>query len=106
MAAELNKRGFATLLFDLLTEVEDRDRNVRFDIPLLAQRLDAGVQWARRHAPERDLPFGLFGASTGAAAALVVAANRPGDIAAVVSRGGRPDLAGVQRLARCRRPPC
>jgi predicted phosphoribosyltransferase/predicted alpha/beta-hydrolase family hydrolase len=104
VAAELNKRGFATLLFDLLTEVEDRDRNVRFDIPLLAQRLEAGVQWARAHAPERDLPVGLFGASTGAAAAVVVAANRPRDIAAVVSRGGRPDLAGVQRLSRVQAP--
>ena len=104
VALELNKRGFATLLFDLLTEAEDRDRNVRFDIALLAQRLDAGVQWARAHAPERDLPFGLFGASTGAAAALVIAANRPGDIAAVVSSGGRPDLVGVRRLASVRAP--
>jgi len=100
----LNARGFVTLMLDLLTEREDRDRNAQFDIPLLAQRLHAGVQWARAQAAGHDLPFGLFGANTGAAAALMVAADRTGDIAAVVSWSGRPDLAGVQRLARVQAP--
>lgn len=103
-AAALNNRGFATLMFDLLTDMEDRDPYARFDVPMLAQRLDAGVQWVRAHGPERDLPSGLLCSGTGAAAAMVVAANRPGHIAAVVSRGGRPDLAGVQRLARVQAP--
>jgi predicted phosphoribosyltransferase/dienelactone hydrolase len=104
VATELNARGFVTLILDLLTEREDRDRNAHLDIPLLAQRLQAAVQWARAHADEHALPFGLFGAGTGSAAALVVAADRTGDIAAVVSWSGRPDLAGVQRLARVQAP--
>ena len=104
VAAELNARGFVTLMLELLTEKEDRDRTAHFDIPLLAYRLHAGVQWSRAHAAGRELPFGLLGASSGAAAALMVAADRTGDIAAVVSWSGRPDLAGVQRLARVQAP--
>ncbi|MEV6846449.1 dienelactone hydrolase family protein [Actinoplanes sp. NPDC051411] len=94
----LNRHGLATLLVDLLTadeEVRDaRTHDLRFDIGLLADRL-AGIVDRLGGAPETaGRPVGLFGASTGAAAALVAAAGRPGDIAAVVSRGGRPDLAG------------
>lgn len=102
VAGALNQRGLATLLFDLLTRDEDRDTAARFDIALLAQRLEAALDWARHASPHRQLPLGLFGASTGAAAALVVAAARPGQVAAVVSRGGRPDLAGQHALARVR----
>lgn len=104
VASVLNRRGFATLLFDLLTPQEDRDTAARFDIPRLARRLDAAVQWARQQAALRDLPRGLFGASTGAAAALMVAAARPGEIDAVVSRGGRPDLADASSLSRVQAP--
>ena len=98
----LNRRGFATLLFDLLTPDEDRDTANRFDIPLLARRLDAAVEWARFESTQRNLKIGLFGASTGAAAAIIIAAARSGDVAAVVSRGGRPDLAGAQALSLLR----
>ena len=104
VAEALNRRGFATLLFDLLTPQEDRDRAARFDIALLARRLEAALDWARDESVQRDLPIALFGASTGAAAALVVAARRPGDVDAVVSRGGRPDLAGKEALSRVRAP--
>ena len=104
VAEALNRRGFATLLFDLLTPQEDRDRAARFDIALLARRLEAALGWARDESAQRDLPIALFGASTGAAAALVVAARRPGDVDAVVSRGGRPDLAGKEALSRVRAP--
>jgi pimeloyl-ACP methyl ester carboxylesterase len=104
VAEALNRRGFATLLFDLLTPQEDRDRAARFDIALLARRLEAALDWARDESAQRDLPIALFGASTGAAAALVVAARRPGDVDAVVSRGGRPDLAGKEALSRVRAP--
>jgi putative phosphoribosyl transferase len=90
VAEYLNRRGFATLLMDLLTPTEEGGP-LRFDIPLLAGRLGAAVD---RLAGEHDLPIGLFGASTGAAAALVAAADRTDRVAAVVSRGGRPDLAG------------
>jgi putative phosphoribosyl transferase len=100
----LNERGFATLLFDLLTASEDRDPSRRFDIPLLARRLETALDWTRDQAQLCDLPIGLFGASTGAAAALIVAATRPGETTAVVSRGGRPDLAGEPVLARVRCP--
>jgi predicted phosphoribosyltransferase/predicted alpha/beta-hydrolase family hydrolase len=99
VADVLNRRGHATLLFDLLTPDEDRDGANRFDIPLLARRLDAAVEWARLESAERNLKIGLFGASTGAAAAIVVAAARSGEVAAVVSRGGRPDLAGAKALS-------
>jgi putative phosphoribosyl transferase len=91
VAEALQSRGLATLLFDLLTEAEVADRRRVFDIPLLAARLGEALAWARAEDPA--LPLGLFGASTGAAAALVAAASAP-DVAAVVSRGGRPDLAG------------
>jgi dienelactone hydrolase len=97
VARALQSGGLATLLADLLTvEEEEADRftgHLRFDIPLLGRRVVALVDWARELDALRDLPIGLFGASTGAAAALVAAAERPRDIAAVVSRGGRPDLA-------------
>lgn len=97
VAGVLNESGFATLLFDLLTSEEDaedaRTARLRFDINLLADRLAAVVGWVRREHPVAGAPVGLFGASTGAAAALVAAAQRADDVAAVVSRGGRPDLA-------------
>jgi putative phosphoribosyl transferase len=104
VAEALNRRGFATLLFDLLTPQEDGNRAARFDIALLARRLEAALDWARDESAQRDLPIALFGASTGAAAALVVAARHPGDVDAVVSRGGRPDLAGAEALSRVRAP--
>lgn len=100
VAQVLNERGLATLLFDLLSPEEDRDASKRFDIELLAQRLDAALQWARQETSLRGLGVGLFGASTGAAAAIQVAAGRPGEISALVSRGGRPDLAGTHALSR------
>jgi dienelactone hydrolase len=93
VARALNDRGLATLLFDLLTPVEDRDYERRFDIALLTRRLLGAARWARAHAALRALPLGFFGASTGAAAALCAAAELGGAVAAVVSRGGRPDLA-------------
>lgn len=104
VARELNRRGFATLLFDLLTAGEDRDPAMRFDIGMLARRLDAALDWSRDDAELRGLPLGLFGASTGAAVALVVAAARPREVRAVTSRGGRPDLAGARSLALVRAP--
>jgi len=95
VAKALNSRGFATLLFDLLTEREEADRANVFDISLLAERLADVVQWLDSQGDLiAELPVGLFGASTGAAAALVAAARLPERIGAVVSRGGRPDLAG------------
>ncbi|MEV5321045.1 dienelactone hydrolase family protein [Streptomyces sp. NPDC052687] len=98
VAAELNRVGLGTLLLDLLSEREELDDAVsgrhRFDIGLLARRLVDTVDWLERQQGTRALPVGLFGASTGAAAALVAAAKRPGRVYAVVSRGGRPDLAG------------
>lgn len=95
VATNLAEAGFATLLFDLLTDAEAADRRNVFDIPLLARRVVDAVEWARRQPTLRDLGIGLFGSSTGAAAALVAAASLPGEIGAVVSRGGRPDLAGA-----------
>ncbi|MFD8966912.1 phosphoribosyltransferase family protein [Streptomyces sp. NPDC059568] len=100
VASALNRAGFGTLLFDLLTPDEELDRTNVFDIGLLAERLTLAVLWLRR---ERALPIGCFGASTGAAAALMSAAEPHTDIAAVVSRGGRPDLA-AGRLAEVRAP--
>lgn len=94
VAGELASRGFATLLFDLLTETEAEDRRNVFDIPLLGLRVSEALDWASSEGPARGLPIGLFGASTGAAAALVAAAEKPALVEAVVSRGGRPDLAG------------
>lgn len=107
VAGALNERGFATLLFDLLTPEEriedDRTARLRFDVGLFGDRLVDVVIWLRRSYAVARRPLGLFGASTGAAGALVAAARRPGDVAAVVSRGGRPDLAGAE-LGRVRAP--
>ncbi len=104
VAQAMHAKGLATLLFDLLSEDEARDISARFDIPRLTARLDAAAQWAMHHPRTRALPIGLFGASTGAAAALVLAARYPMVIKAVVSRGGRPDLAGHGALARVKAP--
>lgn len=98
VAGELRRIGLGTLLMDLLTSAEDQDFHRRFDIQLLAQRLDGCITWLLQNESTRNLPIGLFGASTGAAAALQVAAERGDAISAVVSRGGRPDLAGKQFL--------
>lgn len=91
--------GMGTLLFDLLTEEEEKEdfinRRWRFDIPLLACRVQAVTEWVKRQSVSADLKIGYFGASTGAAAALVAAAALPMHVDAVVSRGGRPDLAGT-----------
>jgi putative phosphoribosyl transferase len=93
VAEALQHAGVATLLFDLLTDEEAADRANVFDIALLADRLDQAATWVSTIAAVRGLPLGFFGASTGAAAALVAAAGRQ-DVRAIVSRGGRPDLAG------------
>ncbi|AUA09662.1 hydrolase [Streptomyces sp. SID8382] len=107
VARVLQDADLATLLFDLLTEAEERvdaiTAELRFDIPLLGRRLVAAVNWLDGHPATSGLPVGLFGASTGAAAALTAAAERPERVAAVVSRGGRPDLAGGA-LNRVRAP--
>jgi pimeloyl-ACP methyl ester carboxylesterase len=114
VADVLHRAGFGTLLIDLLTAEEEREdlvtRRLRFDIPLLAERVIGAIDWLAAEAavgdlpPDiQDLPLGCFGASTGAAAALVAAAERPHRVAAVVSRGGRPDLAG-DALPRVRAP--
>jgi putative phosphoribosyl transferase len=98
VARTLNNAGLATLLFDLLTPEEEivdaRTAELRFDIDLLAERLVHATKWAQAQALTRDLRIGYFGSSTGGGAALVAAAQLPNDIGAVVSRGGRPDLAG------------
>lgn len=98
VAQFLNEGGLATLLFDLLTAEENdidlQTRRLRFDIGLLSRRLIGAVDWLGKQASVCDLQIGLFGASTGAAAALIAAARRPEAVAAVVSRGGRADLAG------------
>src|SRR5436309_14127811 len=97
VARILNNAGLATLLFDLLTPNEERidsyTAEFRFNIELLAERLSHATKWTREQANTRELDIGYFGSSTGATAALVAAAEFP-DVAAVVSRGGRPDLAG------------
>ena len=107
VAGVLNDAGLATVLADLLTaeeEVRDtRTAQLRFDIELLARRMVALVDWTTTHDDLAGLPIGLFGASTGAAAALCAAAQRPGPVGAVVSRGGRPDLAG-DALGRVTQP--
>jgi putative phosphoribosyl transferase len=103
VAGALNGRGIATLLFDLLTPDEEADRANVFDIPLLAARLVDAVNWLDGQPSLAKLPLGLFGASTGAAAALVAATKLPRRVGAVVSRGGRPDLAG-DALDRVRAP--
>lgn len=98
VAAALEQRGLGTLLMDLLTAEEEaleaRTRHLRFDIDLLARRLAGAATWLAGQATTAGLRTGYFGASTGAAAALVAAARSPHDVSAVVSRGGRPDLAG------------
>ena len=101
VAASLNTVGLATLLFDLLTPEEEADRSNVFDIELLARRLLDATHWLRRQTGMIDLPVGYFGASTGAAAALWAAADPHAEITAIVSRGGRADLAG-SRLPRVR----
>lgn len=97
VAKELNNRELGTLLFDLLTpdehEFDKRTAKLRFDIDLLTERLTGALDWCRQEERVKDLRIGLFGASTGAAAALGTAAQRPDAAGAVVSRGGRPDLA-------------
>lgn len=103
VARALRGAGMSTLLFDLLTEEEAEDRANVFDIPLLGRRITGAVDWVGALPECASLPIGLFGASTGAAAALVAAAERPGAVSAVVSRGGRPDLAG-NRLPDVRCP--
>ena len=107
VARVLQQSDFGTLLMDLLTEKEEaldlQTRELRFDISLLAKRLTAAVDWVSSQPSFKHLPIGLFGASTGAAAALVAAAERPGLVKSVVSRGGRPDLAG-DALARAKAP--
>jgi pimeloyl-ACP methyl ester carboxylesterase len=107
VAEFLGERGFATLLLDLLTAqeetVDERTAEYRFDIARLGPRVSAAADWAATRADIGRLPIGCFGASTGAAAALIAAADRPAAITAVVSRGGRPDLAG-DALARVEAP--
>lgn len=99
VARVLRDAGFGTLLLDLLSpeeeQVDDVTRELRFDIPMLAHRLVETVDWLADEARTRELAVGLFGASTGGGAALVAAAERPDRVRAVVSRGGRPDLAGA-----------
>jgi pimeloyl-ACP methyl ester carboxylesterase len=98
VASTLRRGGFATLLMDLLSEQEElidaRTAELRFDIGMLAKRVVAAIEWILDDPQTGELPIGLFGASTGAAAALVAAAEEPDEVHAVVSRGGRPDLAG------------
>lgn len=95
VAAQLRAAGVATLLLDLLSPQEDAVQQNRFDIPLLCRRLHAAATWLGTEPLSAPLPLGLFGASTGAAAALRLAAESGSGVAAVVSRGGRPDLAGA-----------
>ena len=107
VAEELHRGNLATLLLDLLTPADERvdqyTRHLRFDIGLLAERLIGAMQWLDNQDDTRGLPVGLFGASTGGGAALVAAARRPDRVAAVVSRGGRPDLA-ADELPHVRAP--
>jgi len=107
VAARLREAGLGTLLLDLLTRDEEKEDLVsarhRFDIPLLAGRLGTAAEWVKRQPRLSRLPLGYFGASTGAAAALVAAAAAPDLVRAVVSRGGRPDLAGAS-LERVQAP--
>ena len=108
VAKVLNDAGFATLLIDLLTskeeEVDDMTRKHRFNIKLLAKRLLAATDWISQNNKFRNLKVGYFGASTGAAAALVAAAERTSLVYAIVSRGGRPDLASSEILNRIESP--
>jgi dienelactone hydrolase len=104
VAEVLQQSGIGTLLFDLLTSVEDQVYETRFDIALLTRRLLAATEWLQSNPNTQALHFGYFGASTGAAAALQAAAAMENKIAAVVSRGGRPDLAGAIALCRVTAP--
>lgn len=104
VAGEMRHAGLGTLLIDLLTRSEDQDYQRRFDIALLTQRLVAVSDWLTGQRNTTPLVLGLFGASTGAAAALQAAAALPEKVKAVVSRGGRPDLAGAKALAQVRCP--
>ncbi|MGC2457798.1 MAG: alpha/beta family hydrolase [Gallionellaceae bacterium] len=104
VASVLQQAGIGTLLFDLLTREEDRDYETRFDIALLTRRLLAATAWIRQEPRTQSLNIGYFGASTGAAAALQAAAEMGKVIMAVVSRGGRPDLAGANALGKVTAP--
>ena len=104
VAEVLQQRGIGTLLFDLLTRTEDQDYATRFDIDLLTRRLLAATAWLQANPQTQTLRIGYFGASTGAAAALQAAAEMGNKIAAVVSRGGRPDLAGETALNQVTAP--
>lgn len=104
VAAKLNAQGFATLLFDLLRPEEGQDVRAVFDIPLLAGRLGEATEWARGQAELQSLPLGYFGASTGAGAALAAAVQPGCSIAAIVSRGGRPDLVNREVIDALRAP--
>jgi dienelactone hydrolase len=108
VALRLNEHGLATLLVNLLTIEEEKmdlqTRQLRFNIDLLSKRLIASIEWIRNNPDTQNLNIGLFGASTGAAAALVVAAQRQTDVKAIVSRGGRPDLAGNNNLREVQAP--
>jgi putative phosphoribosyl transferase len=99
VAQELQRAGLGTLLMDLLTAdeeaLDERTRELRFDIEMLGKRVVGVIDWLQEYPDTRGLPIGCFGASTGAAAALVAAAERPDAVQAVVSRGGRPDLAAM-----------
>lgn len=98
VAEKLNEAKLATLLFDLLTpeeeQVDEHTRHYRFDIPFLASRLLAATDWVLHSLQLKNLPLGYFGASTGGGAAIIAASKKPTEVRAVVSRGGRPDLAG------------
>lgn len=98
VATRLQEAGYGTLLMDLLTaeedEIDSRTRQFRFDIPRLASRLTGAIQWLSDRPDSAEMPVALFGASTGAAAALIAAAEVPDHVQLVISRGGRPDLAG------------
>ena len=104
VAGVLHARRVGTLLLDLITPEEGQDYRTRFDTPLLEQRLQAATAWVSRQPLTQSLPLGYFGTRTGAAAALMAAAVQGDVIRAVVSRGGRPDLAGAETLARVRCP--
>ena len=104
VAGELRNAGLGTLLIDLLTRIEDQDYERRFDIPLLTQRVLRVADWLQAQPQTKKLTLGYFGASTGAAAALQAAADPGNKVNAVVSRGGRPDLAGAQALGQVRCP--
>ncbi|HXX97760.1 MAG TPA: alpha/beta family hydrolase [Candidatus Bathyarchaeia archaeon] len=108
VAEKLNEDGLATLLFDLLTadeeELDNQTRKLRFDIGLLSKRLISTINWITNNHDTKNLAVGLFGASTGAAAALVAAAELPNTVCAIVSRGGRPDLAGKDVLKSVQAP--